>query len=171
MSEPRDVEHVVGNPTASEMVETREAKKARIAQVLDRGMTNARLTVPLPNSLYGEWVLNDPIEIDRFRAMGFEKDTKYAINRGLHGSGGEAIVGDVVFMIAPIEVKEIMDELRADQYKRKHGDPKSETRLKQLEATPHGENELESGGVKIIDESEASVVNSEAIAQALKPQQ
>lgn len=171
MSQPREVEVVVGKPTASEVVtETREQKKARIAQVLDRGMTNARLTVNLPPDVYGEWCPNDPVEIERYRVMGFEIDTKYALHRATHGGGDLPIVGDVIFMVAPIEVKELMDEVRTDQYKRKHGDPKKDQRTNQLEGRPHGANELNTPGVKVIDESDTAIVSNAEIAAALKSQ-
>ena len=95
----------------------RASRKARIATLLERGMISDRLTVELPPDLHGEWARNDPLEIQRLRTLGFEVDTHYAPARALHNDGtGSAVVGDVVFMTTSRENKELIDEIRHDQF-------------------------------------------------------
>src|SRR5690242_7548495 len=43
----------------------RAERKARLATILDRGFVQDRLTVELPPDVHGEWVRNDPLEIQR----------------------------------------------------------------------------------------------------------
>lgn len=99
-------------------VKRRQELKAKLVTVLDRGLVIDRLHVPLPADVYGEWFPNDKVEIYRAQSMGFEIDTKYAKNRALHddGTGDKAIVGDAIFMTCPREVKEIIEEIKREQY-------------------------------------------------------
>lgn len=96
----------------------RASKKARLASVLDRGMVGDRLSVDLPKDVYGEWVPNDKVEIHRYEALGFEVDKKYASSRSLHSDGAEgtSIVGDVIFMTCDMETKEIIEEIKKENY-------------------------------------------------------
>lgn len=97
--------------------EERAQRKARLAVLLDRGIVSDRLTVQLPPEIHGEWNRNDPLEIQRLRTLGFEVDTKYAPARALHNDGtGSAVVGDVVFMTTSRENKELIDEIRHEQF-------------------------------------------------------
>ena len=99
--------------------ETREQRKARLVKVLDRGLTADRLHVPLPSHLHGEWVPNDQTAIYEKEALGFKIDTEFAPKRALHSKGdGKSIVGDCVFMVCAKEDKEIIDEIRHEQYLR-----------------------------------------------------
>jgi hypothetical protein len=116
-NDTRDV-LTVGNPDNVPQ-ETREQRKARIAKVLDRGLSHDRLAVPLPDNLYGEWVSNDQVSIFEKEALGFKIDTEYAPKRALHSKGdGKSIVGDCVFMICNKEDKQLIDEIRNEQYLR-----------------------------------------------------
>lgn len=113
------------NASASDKItpaeESRAEKKARRAEVYDRGMVGARLHVDLPAGKYGEWVPNDTVEIHRKRSLGFEIDNEYAKRRALHDKGdGASYVGDCVFMVCDKEDKEILDELRKERYDRIH---------------------------------------------------
>lgn len=95
--------------------------KAKLAAVLDRGVVQDRLTVDLPDDVYGEWVRNDPLEIRRLEILGFKVDKKYATKRAIHSDGSDsAIVGDVIHMICPREVKEVIDEIRLEQTLKQH---------------------------------------------------
>lgn len=97
--------------------EERAQRKARLAVLLDRGLISDRLTVELPPELHGEWNRNDPLDIQRLRTLGFEIDTKYAPARALHNDGtGSAVVGDVIFMTTSRENKELIDEIRHEQF-------------------------------------------------------
>lgn len=88
----------------------RNERRARLIKIRERGYISQRLEVDLPPDKYGEWCLNDPAEIARMQAMGFEIDTIHAPSKALHSNGsGMAIVGDVIFMTCPREVKEDID--------------------------------------------------------------
>jgi len=95
--------------------------KAKLSAILDRGIVQDRLHVDLPDDLHGEWVRNDPLEIRRLEALGFQIDNEYAVKRAIHTDGtNSAIVGDVVHMTCPKEVKETIDEIRKDRMIREH---------------------------------------------------
>lgn len=98
----------------------RKDLKAKLITVLDRGVTRSRLDVnrELPPGVYGEWFPNDKMEIYRAESMGFKIDYEYANKRALHDGGpnGPAIVGDAIYMTCPLEVKEVIDEIRREQY-------------------------------------------------------
>jgi hypothetical protein len=101
--------------------EDRKTRKARLARVLERGIVADRLIVNLPTNLYGEWVSDDPVSIARMEAMGFQIDKEFAPSRSLHSTGEKmGKVGDVVFMTCAREDKELIDEIRQEQYDRKH---------------------------------------------------
>ena len=111
---------------AQEEILTRAARKAKLVRILDRGIVADRLHVDLPTNLYGEWVADDPVEISRMEALGFHKDTEYAPSRSLHSSGiKEGKIGDVIHMICEKETKDIIDEIRREQFDRRHGKGKT----------------------------------------------
>ena len=93
-------------------------RRARFVELRDRGVVNRRLTVNLPPDTYGEWIQNTPSAIDTAKAIGFEIDTKYAVNQGLHTNGatGESVVGDVIHMIMPAELKQEIDEFDRERF-------------------------------------------------------
>lgn len=98
--------------------ESRAELKARLVTVYSRGVVGDRLSVPLPDDLYGEWVPADKMEVYRMESMGFKIDTEHASKRALHddGTGGESRIADVVFMTCPKETKEIIEEIKREQY-------------------------------------------------------
>lgn len=103
----------------------RADKKARMVSVLERGLVADRSTVELPDNLYGEWVPNDKIEILRMQSFGFQIDKEYARQRALHedsslAGDGASIIADTIFMTCDRENKEIIDEVRAEQYAATH---------------------------------------------------
>jgi hypothetical protein len=134
MSEDTREVHTVGN--ADNVPLTREQKKARLAKVLDRGLSHDRLAVPLPDHLHGEWVSNDQVSILEKEALGFQIDKEYAPKRALHSKGdGMSIVGDCVFMTCLKEDKQLIDEIRNEQYmrlNRKSSTQKEETDFNQI---------------------------------------
>lgn len=112
-------------------IETRQSRKARLAEVYERGLLGDRLHVPLPPDKHGEWVPNDVVSIDRKRSLGYEIDTVHANKRALHDKGdGASYVGDVVFMTCSMETKEIIDELRRERYNSLHA-PKKGTQIEE----------------------------------------
>ena len=122
MSNPKQGTSTIGVDEARRLADNKEEltdaeRKSIIARVLERGIIIDRCTVDLPDGLYGEWVADDPVEISRMQLLGFEKDTKYATDRSLNASGdGVSKIGDIIYMTAPIEVKETIDMVRAEMY-------------------------------------------------------
>ena len=95
----------------------RASRKAKLAQVLDRGMVSARIAVknPDPNKHY-EWPRNTETDIDRWKALGFELEQDKKTSPGLHGQGDSRIVvGDAVLMSTSKENHEILEELKAER--------------------------------------------------------
>lgn len=114
-----------GEPSPEVLERIKKAEKgelkAKLAAVMDRGIVSDRLNVDLPPDIHGEWVRRDPLEIKRLEALGFKIDDKFATNRGIHSDGSNsAIIGDVIFMICPKEVKEIIDEIRTEAVIKQH---------------------------------------------------
>jgi hypothetical protein len=162
MSQQRVVE--VDVKTDNPEVLTRSQKKAKLVEVLDRGITVDRLKVDLPPELYGEWVPNDPGEIARMETLGFEIDKEYSPKRSLHGSGsGEGRVADVIFMTTSRETKELIDEIRNEKFIQMHGKANRDNRAAVAE-----EREIQQGSpLPVINESSTSSVQGQEIAAQL----
>lgn len=112
------IEQGVVDPKTLERIEKAERGelKAKLAAILDRGIVEDRLRVEVPDNMHQEWVRNDPIEIRRLQSLGFMIDDVYAPSRAIHSDGtSSAIVGDVISMICPREIKEVIDEIRLEQ--------------------------------------------------------
>lgn len=111
---------------AGEVIETREVKKARRAQILARGAANDRLDVNYPADKYhGEWVpiKDGGVAVHRMKSLGAWIDKEYAPSRALHSGEsheGGAVVGDCVFMMMNREDKEILDEIKKERYDALH---------------------------------------------------
>jgi hypothetical protein len=142
--------------------ETRQEKKARLATILDRGMVGDRLHVELPNDKYGEWVPNDKVEIYRMQSLGFTVDKEFAKRRALHNDGtdGISIVGDVVFMTCDRDTKDIMEEIKRENYDKVNA-PKSAKEEKEFG------NNLKSTVTPAIVQSSTENVDTDAIKSAL----
>lgn len=170
MSTERDVETPSGATQAlsnAERQKQRQQRKARYAQILERGVVGDRLHVDLPPDVYGEWVTNDLQEIYRKQALGFVIDTEYAKKRALHTNGtDQAIVGDVIFMTLPREDKEILDEIRQEQFDRINGKPGDRRSLK--EEREYTQQVLKEGGhLGVIAESDTRQVRKDELEAAL----
>lgn len=110
---------------------SREERKARMIQILERSPVQDQLNVKLPADKYGEWVRNNPMEINRMQALGFQVDRQYASSNALHGgTGDEAVIGDVIFMTCEKDTKELIDEIRHDRFLKANGKRKEEEELK-----------------------------------------
>lgn len=148
MAEQRDVAAIIGNPkTSAEIFSTltRAEKKARVAVVLDRGITNDRLHIPdMPKHLHYEFHPNDPGELARLSAAGFWVPTAKELgitDRSLHGDGSNAIiVGDSVCVVCLKEDYEIIEEVRQERFKKANGDPSLRRRTAQAGDMPEGES-------------------------------
>jgi len=141
---------------------TRAQKKARLAAVLDRGIVGDRLKVELPSNLHGEWVFNDQTEIMRMEALGFSVDTEYAPKRALHSKGdGASYVGDVVFMTCEKETKQLIDEIKHDQYMRLNRKGKEQKEEKDFNKLTRNE------GLETLTEGSVNEARKVEIEQAL----
>lgn len=178
MSEERSATVISsGEATVSKVVtedqktqETRTQKKARLARVLERGFVGDRTVVDnLPPHLHGEWIARDVMAVERAKSLGFWIDTEYAPKRSLHSEAdkGQAIIGDTVFMTCLKEDKQLIDEIRNEQYIRQHGTKEEKLALNRKLGEEEGnlqreektfntqvENEL---GMPVIDPSKISV--------------
>lgn len=145
-------------------IETREQRKAKLASILERGITHDRLSVDLPSDVYGEWVRNDEVEIYRMQTLGFQVDHEYASKRALHTDGNKtAVVGDVIFMTTSRENKELIDEVEAERVYRKHNPKKPKE-----DADFESQTKSDTGGIiPTINESKQRSVRKEEIAAAL----
>lgn len=120
---PNVIEQGKISPEALSRIEKAEKGelKAKLASILDRGIIADRLIVDLPDGIHGEWCRNDPLEIRRLESLGFRVDTEFASKRAIHSDGSDSsIVGDVIHMICPKEVKEVIEEIRHEQVIKQH---------------------------------------------------
>lgn len=153
---------------AEAKAETREQRKARLTQILERGIVSDRLKVDLPLGIYGEWVSDDPVDIARLQAMGFQIDTEYAPNRALHSSGAkQGKIGDVVHMICNQEIKDIIDEIRKEQFDNRHNKKRGAKIASQGEES-EAAKKLASEGLPPILESQTHVATQDDIKAAMK---
>jgi hypothetical protein len=128
--------------------EERAKRKAKLIQSFDRGVVHDRLTVDLPPDMHGEWVRNDPLEIDRMRTLGFEIEREYGTSRSLNNDGsGATIVGDVIFMTTSRENKELIDEIRHDKFIAINGKPGDKNAKSKEEREFEANSARDSGGV------------------------
>jgi hypothetical protein len=165
MSEARAVE--AGDTLAPiTNAETKEQKLARIAQILDRGIVVDRLHVNLPEGVHGEWVRDDPIAIERMKAIGFEVDTQFAKSRALHDDTGKVKVGDVIFMTAPQEIRDLVKQVRKrkfdDFYKKR---PKV-TKAEEVDQANFGAGVPE---LEVKNTSSVEKLDGDGLLSALKP--
>jgi hypothetical protein len=116
MSKERDIISTTGKIIPLQELPP-EQQRARIAQVLDRGVVGVRMQVDLPPGVYGEWASNDVESIFRMQTLGFEIDHIYAKQRALHNDGTDkSIVGDVVFMTCSQQNKDLIEAVRREKY-------------------------------------------------------
>jgi hypothetical protein len=162
MSKEREVIAVGDQTKVPTEEESRAQKKARLAQVLDRGIVGDRLKVDLPSHVHGEWVFNDQTEVMRMEALGFKVDTEYAPKRALHSKGdGASYVGDVVFMTCEKETKALIDEIKQEQYMRLNRKGKKQKEERDFD------NLTSKEGLETLSEGSINDARKEAIEQAL----
>lgn len=107
-------------------VEERKKIKAGLrVNLLERSAVSSALDLSfLPANLSGQWVRNETLRINDLRALNYEiyKDSKI---RGLHDANadGSVVVGDLILMVCSKENREIIDELRKEEYNQRHGKP------------------------------------------------
>ena len=158
--------------TASEtptVEETRDQRKARIAQVFERGVLGDRLHVDLPPNLKGEWVpTKDGIHVARKKALGFWIDEEHAKNHAaLHDKGDiGSHVGDVVFMVCTTETKELLDEVKAERFRELHAPNRGKQKedkdylgVSDAETKPHSDSKVVRAGAHDIMDALRAVHN------------
>ena len=178
MSEERPVLHVpkmgatqtIGINKAREIAENKEELtdaelEAKLTRVLERGIIIDATTVDLPPGVYGEWVSDEAAEISRMQILGFEIDTKYAVDRSMNAEGEDGIarIGDVIFMTCPQRVRDMTEKVRKQLYDR--ANPKAGSQREEQEF----KSSMKAGtSIPVIDESVASQVDEAGILAALE---
>ena len=180
MSDERPVLHVpkmggtetIGISKAREIADNPEdltdaELEAKLTRVLERGIIVDRTTVDLPADVYGEWVSDEAVEISRMQLMGFELDTKYAVDRATNadGTGGVAKIGDVVFMTCPRRVMDIIEKVKKNLYERANPKSGSQKEEKDFAQSMAGIKETH---LPVTDESVQSSVGEAEIIAALE---
>jgi len=178
MSEEREVNTGTGIATLTEeevrKSMSREDRKARAVRILERGIVADRTTVEnLPPHLHGEWVERDSLAIERKRALGFWIDKEYAPKRALHSDGTDmSIVGDTIYMVCLKEDKEIIDEVRYEQYIRMHGTAAQKKSLgfdiDGVKEEKEFKAQAEQADVPIIEESTFKTARKDELVAALQ---
>lgn len=139
MSEQRTVINGTATPdlspeqtTLNSQIAERLKKKQNLrAIVLERGSSYNSMDVKLPPTLHGEWIRNEPKRIMEAMEIGFQVDREYAKKqltadgKFLHDANGDgsAVIGDAIFMVCDKETRDIVEELRHEEYIRRHGKP------------------------------------------------
>lgn len=140
---PEDIESTTikdPEPTPEEAEAIVAQKKARIAQVMTRGITNEKLQIVydkcVPDGYSGKFVLDDEGYVIRYTNLGFGFTYTEGAS-GVHGrADGRIAVGDVVLMTITLADREILKTVKhekmlrnisagKDEYKRrseKHAD-------------------------------------------------
>lgn len=150
--------------------ESRKERKARLARILERGIIADRLAVDLPKDKYGEWVSDDPVEIARMQALGFEVDTEFAPNVSLHSSGTKAgKIGDVIHMICSRENKDILEEIRKENYDKRHNRKPASHRANTQGEEREAVANIDRTGLPAIMESNTTIIGERDITAALSP--
>lgn len=144
--------------------ESRTDKRKRLMEIYDRGVVGDRLHVDLPADKVGQWVVNDSVAIHRMEGLGYQIDREFAPKRRLHDKGdGASYVGDVVFMVADRETREIIDEIKAERYARIN-DPKRQKEEADFAAQNRAN---EAVGIGTLNESKAHSAKKSDIEAAL----
>lgn len=123
---PRDTREDLTPEEAEAKAETYEEKRARIAQILERGILNEKLRAiseAAPDGYVAVFPRNTPEDIDRIRALGGRMAKREDLTRevsGLHGDGDESLrVGDVVMMLLDEDTAQIIDEVQEKNVEKK----------------------------------------------------
>lgn len=95
--------------------------KAKLAQILERGLVIDMLQVDLPDHLRGQWVSKTGGFVERMQLLGYQVDTEHAPKKSVHDQGdGSAGVSDVIFMVIPTWKKEMQDTVIKQRYYETH---------------------------------------------------
>lgn len=118
----RDTINISKNHFNEPTPEEKAAFEGRIVDIGMRGLTVDALLLNVPKDVHYEWVHNDPASIDAARKLGFEVNNKYQTthtNRDSKGTGA-VVFKDVVSMIQPKWMQEIIRKKEKEKTKAKH---------------------------------------------------
>lgn len=110
--------------TDEEKAAKREERRARLAEVLDRGVVGDKLRVNVKDDMHYEWPHRD--DVTRMQSLGFRVARAEDIETGLedarmHDTGdGKIRIGDTVLMVCDKEVKEDIDAVKRKRYDAVH---------------------------------------------------
>jgi hypothetical protein len=133
MAEQREATQVKSELTTDQLQEElnkrvearRKLKEGLRVNLLDRAAVSTALDLSwLPKGLSGQWCRNETLRINDLRALNYEVYKDNSI-RGLHDANadGSVVVGDLILMTCSRENREIIDELRKEEYNQRHGKP------------------------------------------------
>lgn len=174
MSKERDVIDVEsGGIIALDKTKTREELKALMVEILDRGIVQDRLYIPLNDGLHGEWVPNYSNDINEKKLLGFEiADSTKHVKGGIEtistdGKGTEIIVGDTLYMVCSSVRKEVLDEIRHERFVQAHGRKGDNSQSEEREYLANAKG-LKKFGIGAINESHTESVSGTDIQETLK---
>lgn len=167
---------VSAEPTEAENIDLSKYK-ARIATLLDRGITSQRLALPPgadPTKHY-EFISKDALSQADARMLGFKPAqivTEDGSPESLHSAAdGTYCVGDVMLMELPKDHKRVIDEVYRERIERKHGKPGQQQNEQREERQMKTDFETQVG-LRTIDtpegQSTATPVNAVEIRQKLQ---
>jgi hypothetical protein len=116
-----------------------DKEKARIAEVLSRGIVTDMITVKdgRKDRRYA-WVRENDGDIAKFKMLGYEVETE--AGTGEHQTGDDTRrVGDVILMSCPMEQYELIEEVRSEQKRKRLASPVKEYKKRAAEAAARDE--------------------------------
>jgi hypothetical protein len=147
--------------------------KAKMVEILDRGVTSSRLDLDVDTDIHYEWVPNNAVEKNRMKTLGFEVlSRKNHLRSGnpLHeGGGDEIIVGDVIAMGCSKARKEVLDEIKQERFTAMHGKAGSNVQGEETDFQKRMRESAEPAGVTAIVESSTQSIGGNELLNAIKP--
>jgi len=116
-----------------------DEEKARIAEVLSRGIVTDMITVKdgRPDRRYA-WVRENDGDISKFKMLGYDIETE--AGTGEHQTGDDTRrVGDVILMSCSMEQYELIEEVRSEQKRKRLSSPVKEYKKRAEAAAAMGE--------------------------------
>jgi hypothetical protein len=113
----------------NEAIERRIKLKSQLrVNLLERSGISTALDISfLPPGIHGEWERNNPMIVeDKIKRLNYEVfKQKPGTKLGMHDANadGSVVVGDLILMTCSQENFDIIEELRLEEYNRRHGKP------------------------------------------------
>ena len=171
MSEERDVTDLKTNSTiALDRSMSKSDLRAKMVEILDRGVTSDRLHLDVDPDIHYEWIPNKTEDINTYKTYGFEVLSRKYVRGGnpLHEQGGdEIIVGDVIAMGCSKARKEVIDEIRLERFTAMHGKPGSNTQKEEGDFS-NAARTLKEAGIDHFAESKTESVSGAELEAAIK---